>query len=265
MRASRIENRPAMASEGAERCRRVRPVVSKTEPASPTVPMRRMAGATLGTASISARATTATERATRKRAGQTAPTHEKGRDEAGEQCPSAERGVQEPGTAPAHVQVVDGEDDAEQVEGTDEHEVEGVQHEKDPHLRVARRDRQIGACPGPDGWPGRDRSPRSDRRWQGSVPTAPTRPRSPDRAGWRPPVRRHRHTSSVETTIRPRHRRNRRPRPPESEEDAGHDRADQGGRAVGPAGHDVGRGQLVGSANDGRKESGLGRSCQRDS
>jgi hypothetical protein len=40
MRASGIENEPAIAFDGAARCKRIRPVVSKTARARPAVPMK---------------------------------------------------------------------------------------------------------------------------------------------------------------------------------------------------------------------------------
>ena len=97
--------------------------------------MRTMAGATFGIAPMNARAATATDRATVNVLARSASAYEEGSDESGKQCACAECRVQESRAAGPHVQEADGENDAEQVEGPDEHEIEGVKSKQDPDLR----------------------------------------------------------------------------------------------------------------------------------
>jgi hypothetical protein len=105
--------------------------------------MRRMAGATLRNRTDQRECHHRNRKSDGERIRQTAPTHQKGSHEPGKQCPSAECGVQESRATRPHVQVVEGKNDTEQIESTDEHEIERVQCKKNPDLRVTHGHQQV--------------------------------------------------------------------------------------------------------------------------
>ena len=96
MRASRIEKVPAMASDGADRWRRVLPVVSKTAPESAHDTDEDHGRGDPGDRPDHSEGEHGDGEGSCQRGGEMAPAHQEGSDEGGQQCPPAEGGVERP-------------------------------------------------------------------------------------------------------------------------------------------------------------------------
>ena len=177
-------------------------------------------------------------------------------------APSTEGCVQESRPPIAHVENAHGEDDTQQVKSADESEIEGVQGEENPDLRIAAGQSQGGARPGPE----RRKSPSQVRDQPlGAIgvlfiDVGVVRAVRRNSGGW--PGHSSHHNGGQHRHAR--RRRHRQPGPAPCEEDPGHSGSDQGGGSVRPTNDDVGCGELVGRAHDGGQKGGLWWACHRE-